>query len=117
MKYQGIMSDKGISRREAKQRFPNGEVPSFADALAGPKTFPSAPQSLPVSSSLLSTQNSHDKDIMSTLLSQNREILDRLNKVDQIKEKPAQVAPVVEEVSLRELIEAQKVCFNNGCHS
>ena len=59
----------------------------------------------------LFTQNSQDKDIRSTLLSQNREILDRLNKVDQIKEKPAQVAPIVEEGSLRELIEAQKVEF------
>lgn len=83
MKYQKIMAEKGISRKEAVRLYPNGEVSSFADVVATHsaevgRSFPSgsglqfppppgAPQPEP--------------SIICTILEQNKAILEKLEAV------------------------------------
>ena len=80
-KFQQIMSDLGISRREAKDKYPTGIIKPFAVVATRPMTFSDVPQSLTQSNNPSLVTNPLE-EIVSQLVNQNKQILERLDKKD-----------------------------------
>ena len=86
VKFQQIMSDFKISRREAQLRYPDGEVKPYS-IIASQSTVISNPPSemnttSPQFQSELASRDNNQSINLSLLLSQNKDILERLEKVD-----------------------------------
>ena len=80
-KYQKIMAEKGISRRETVRLYPDGEVASFADVAA---IQPATPVSISGNVIVPSAASQPDTTI-STILEQNKVILEKLEAVTMIQ--------------------------------
>ena len=81
MKFQKIMAERGISRREALRLYPTGEVASYVDVVATPPV--ESGRAAFSGSGLKSPYGSPqpEQSIISTILEQNKVILERLQAV------------------------------------
>ena len=86
MKWKKLMVEMGITRRDAKIRYPSGEREPFSvvASKSPPFSLPLNFASQPVfsESSTDVRPASGDQDVISSLLQQNREILTRFNRVE-----------------------------------
>ena len=88
MKWQQIMSDKGLSRREVKDQFPDGKVRSFADSLGKPGT-----DHLPIDSrrDTIASLPQYKQGSSEHLERQNAELQRRVNNLEEALKAKSQV--------------------------
>ena len=97
MKWKKLMVEMGITRRDAKIRYPSGErepfsvVASKSPPFSLPLNFASQPVFPESSTDVRPT--SGDRDVISTLLQQNNEILTRLNRFEALVDRAEKDIP------------------------
>ena len=80
MKLCKIMAEKGISRAEAKRRFPDGNVGLFSDICAQPPLLQHGGSSQSRDAARVLQPMSQQSSFLDTIISQNTEILRRLGR-------------------------------------
>ena len=119
VKFQKIMVDLKISRHEAQSRFPDGEVKPYSIIASQPTVISNPPSQINTTSPQfqfeLASKDCNQSINLSLLMDQNKDILERLEKVDNyifnksipLKQADIDKSESVDLKNLKEIIDTQ----------